>query len=66
MEERNTSAPLVKLAKPKVVIPTFPGTNCEVDSARAFRKAGAEADIHIIQNLTPQQLQESIDSLKRR
>ena len=65
-EERNTSAPLVKPAKPKVVIPTFPGTNCEVDSARAFRKAGAEADIHIIQNLTPQQLQESIDSLEKK
>ena len=50
--ERNMSVPAVKIAKPKVVIPTFPGTNCEMDSARAFKKAGAEADIHIIRNLT--------------
>ena len=33
------------------MIPAFPGTNCEMDSARAFEKAGAEADIHIIRNL---------------
>ena len=54
--ERNTSGPKIQVARPKVVIPAFPGTNCEMDSARAFEKAGAEADIHIIRNLTAAQL----------
>lgn len=64
--ERNMSVPAVKIAKPKVVIPTFPGTNCEMDSARAFKKAGAEADIHIIRNLTASQLEESIEELEKK
>ncbi|MDO4545615.1 MAG: phosphoribosylformylglycinamidine synthase [Bacillota bacterium] len=64
--ERNTSAPAVKIARPKVVIPAFPGTNCEVDSARAFQKAGAEPDIHIIRNLTTVQLEDSIKELERK
>ena len=51
-------------AKPKVLIPVFPGTNCEFDSARAFERAGAEADIVIIRNQTPEQLKESIDVIK--
>jgi phosphoribosylformylglycinamidine synthase len=41
------------VAKPRVVIPVFPGTNCEYDSARAFRRAGAEVDTVVINNLTP-------------
>ena len=57
---------MVKVPQPKVVIPTFPGTNCEVDSARAFRRAGAEADIHIIRNLTTAQLEESISELEKK
>ena len=40
--ERNTARPAIKVAKPKVLIPVFPGTNCEVDTARAFEKAGAD------------------------
>ena len=48
----------------KVVIPVFPGTNCEFDSARAFERAGAEADIVVIRNQTPEQLKESIDESK--
>ena len=51
-------------AKPKVLIPVFPGTNCEFDSARAFERAGAEADIVVIRNQTPEQLKESIDVIK--
>ena len=51
-------------AKPKVLIPVFPGTNCEFDSARAFERAGAEADIVVIRNQTPEQLKESIDIIK--
>lgn len=53
-------------AKPKVLIPVFPGTNCEFDSARAFERAGAEADIVVIRNQTPAQLQESIDVIQRK
>ena len=64
--QRNTSGPAVRIAKPRVVIPAFPGTNCEMDSARAFRKAGAEADIHIIRNQTTAQLEESIRQLEQK
>lgn len=64
--ERNKKGPAVKTASPKVVIPAFPGTNCEMDSARAFRKAGAEADIHIIRNLTATQLEDSIRELEQK
>ncbi|NLD19467.1 MAG: phosphoribosylformylglycinamidine synthase [Clostridiales bacterium] len=64
--ERNLSGPVCKTALPRVVIPAFPGTNCEMDSARAFRKAGAEADIHIIRNMTPAQLEDSIRELARK
>ena len=49
---RKTIAPAVKCAKPKVLIPVFPGTNCEYDSAKAVRDAGAEPDIFVINNLT--------------
>lgn len=64
--DRNTSTPAIKVAKPKVVIPAFPGTNCEMDSARAFRKAGADTDIHIIRNMTTRQLEESIMELEKK
>ncbi len=63
---RNLQGPAVRTAKPKVVIPAFPGTNCEVDSARAFEKAGADVDIHIIRNLTAAQLEDSISMLERK
>lgn len=53
-------------AKPKVLIPVFPGTNCEFDSARAFEKAGAETDIVIIRNQTTTQLQESINVIQQK
>ncbi len=64
--DRNQKGPAVKVASPKVVIPAFPGTNCEMDSARAFRKAGAEAEIHIIRNLTAAQLEDSIRELEQK
>ncbi len=50
----NACAPAVKVAKPKVLIPVFPGTNCEFDSAKAVTDAGAEAEIFVINNLTAQ------------
>ena len=49
-----------KFAKPRVLIPVFPGTNCEYDTARAFEKAGAEAEIFVIKNLTSAQIEESV------
>ncbi len=49
--------------KPKVIIPVFPGNNCEFDSARAFRRAGAEAEVFVVNNLTPQAVHESTEAL---
>ncbi len=63
--ERNTSSPLIKTAKPKVLIPVFPGTNCEVDTARAFQKAGADPQLLIVRNLTPNAIEETIDEMVR-
>ena len=63
--ERNTSSPVIKTAKPKVFIPVFPGTNCEVDTARAFAKAGAEPQLLIVRNLTPDAIEETIAEMVR-
>lgn len=52
-----------KVAKPKVFIPAFPGTNCEVDTARAFEKAGAEAKILVVNNLSASAINETIDKM---
>lgn len=53
-------SPAIKIARPKVIIPAFPGTNCEEDSARAFRDAGADAEVFVIKNLTSALIEESI------
>ena len=53
-------------AKPRVFIPVFPGTNCEVDTARAFEKAGAAADIFVMKNLTPKDIEESVQVMKKK
>lgn len=47
-------------AAPRVLIPVFPGTNCEIDSARAMRHAGAEAEIFVIKNLSAKDIEESV------
>ena len=57
--------PALLTAKPKVVIPVFPGNNCEFDSARAFRRAGAEAQVFVVNNLTPAAVAESTEALVR-
>ncbi len=62
--ERNTKAPVIKVAKPKVFIPVFPGTNCEVDTARAFEKAGAEAELLIVKNLKPSDIEDTIAKME--
>ena len=51
-------------AKPLVILPVFPGTNCEYDMARAFRLAGAEARIVVLSNRTPEALAESLATLR--
>ncbi len=51
------------IARPRVIIPVFPGTNCEYDSARAFEQAGAVADALVINNLTPAAVAESTKAL---
>ena len=59
-------APAVKCARPKVLIPVFPGTNCEYDSARAVLAAGAEADIAVIRNLTAEDVARSVEDVAKR
>ena len=54
-------APANKTNKPKVLIPVFPGTNCEYDSARAVEKAGGEAEIFVIRNLTAEDVARSVE-----
>lgn len=49
------------VAKPRVLIPVFPGTNCEFDSAKAVERAGAEANIFVINNLSAAGIADSID-----
>ena len=63
--ERNTSSPVIRTAVPKVFIPVFPGTNCEVDTARAFAKAGADPQLLIVRNLTPDAIEETISEMVR-
>ena len=60
------AAPAVKVARPKVLIPVFPGTNCEYDSARAMEKAGADADIVVIRNLTADDVARSVETVSKK
>ncbi|MBR4472582.1 MAG: phosphoribosylformylglycinamidine synthase [Oscillospiraceae bacterium] len=57
----NRPSPVVKYAVPKVLIPAFPGTNCEIDSARAVRDAGAEPEIFVINNLSSDGIARSVE-----
>ena len=57
------AAPKIGVAKPKVIIPVFPGTNCEYDTARAFRAAGADPEVLVIRNLTPADVTASCEAL---
>ncbi len=59
-------APAIKVAKPKVLIPVFPGTNCEYDSARAVMDAGAEAEIVVIRNLTADDVARSVETVAKK
>lgn len=55
----------IKIAKPRVLIPVFPGTNCEYDTARAFEKAGAIPEIFVIRNLTASAIEESVKGFEK-
>ncbi len=55
----------IKAAKPRVFIPAFPGTNCELDTERKFRLAGADTEILVIRNRTPQDIEESVQAIIR-
>ena len=57
------AAPKIGVAKPKVIIPVFPGTNCEYDTAKAFARAGADPEILVVRNLTPADVAESCKAL---
>ncbi len=57
------AAPAIKTAKPKVLIPVFPGTNCEYDSARAVMAAGGDAEIVVIRNLTAEDVARSVETV---
>ena len=56
----------VKSAQPKVLIPVFPGTNCEYDTAKAFEDAGAKADIFVIRNLTASDVAKSVEEFAKK
>ena len=58
---KNESASIIKCAKPTVLIPVFPGTNCEYDTAKAFMRAGANAEIFVINNLSANGIKESVE-----
>ena len=59
-------SPAVKTAKPRVLIPVFPGTNCEYDTARVFQRAGAETDIMVIRNLNMDAIRESVEVMEKK
>ncbi len=61
-EAQNNKSASIKVAKPKVLIPAFPGTNCEFDSAKAVRDAGAEAEIFVINNLNSEGISRSVEN----
>ena len=61
-EAKSWPVPAIRTAKPRVLIPAFPGTNCEVDSARAMEDAGAEAKIFVVRNLTAEEVSRSAEA----
>ena len=58
-------APKLGIARPKALIPVFPGTNCEYDTARALSRAGADPEILVVRNLSPNDVEESIERVAK-
>ena len=61
--ERSAHRPAVKIAKPRVLVPVFPGTNCAYDTQRAFERAGAKVDVALIRNLSQADVEQSVEEL---
>lgn len=64
-ESKEIKTPLIRVAKPKVFIPVFPGTNCEYDCARAFKNEGAEVSELVLNNMNKELLNESILKMEK-
>ena len=62
----STASPTVKIARPRVLIPVFPGTNCEYDTARVFNEAGAESEIFVVRNLTADDTARSVEQFAKK
>lgn len=65
-DKKENIAPAVKVVSPKVIIPVFPGTNCEYDMARAFMDAGADPEIFVINNLTKDGVAKSAEDFAKK
>ena len=65
-EASSYPSPAIKVAKPRVLIPVFPGTNCEFDTAKAVMTAGGEPDIFVINNLSASKVAESVNEFAKR
>lgn len=65
-ETKFTTNIKTKVTKPKIFIPVMPGTNCEVDVARAFEKVGGETDTFILRNRDAKELKESVEEIAKR
>ncbi len=64
--EKPRVAPAIKTAVPKVLIPVFPGTNCEYDSARAVRDAGAQPEIFVVKNRSAEDIARSVEQFAQK
>jgi phosphoribosylformylglycinamidine synthase len=63
---RGAYKPAVRVARPRVFIPVFPGANCEWETARAFESAGAVCDAFVLNNLSPQGIQASLTAMAKK
>lgn len=63
--ERNKAHPRMHISQPRVLIPVFPGTNCEYDSARQFEQAGAKCDTFVIRNLSAADIEDSVRAFEK-
>ncbi|MBR5424213.1 MAG: phosphoribosylformylglycinamidine synthase [Clostridia bacterium] len=65
-DKKSVAAPHIRTARPKVLIPAFPGTNCEYDSAKAMADAGAEPEIYVVKNLNADMIRRSAEEFSEK
>ncbi len=65
-DKKSVAAPHIRTVKPKVLIPAFPGTNCEYDSAKAMADAGAEPEIYVVKNLNADMIRRSAEEFSEK